>query len=165
MSAIFTDNAGIGPTLADTGALFNATAVTTAGGHKNLLTTALAAAEWEVVATAMYNQPLLIKQAAGYYGTGSKMAVNPKYCLVPRQLQLTAMKIIYPTLENAAQIYSENLQRGQPGDVITVPEWTDITNWAAVWTPRLPRPSTSVNASASCRKSSSPGMNNPRPCS
>ena len=39
VAAIFTDNAGVGPTLADTGALFNATAVTTAGGHANLLTT------------------------------------------------------------------------------------------------------------------------------
>ncbi len=41
VSAVFTANSGIGPTLADTGALFNATAVTTAGGHKNLLTGAL----------------------------------------------------------------------------------------------------------------------------
>ena len=41
VAAIFTDNAGIGPTMADTGALFNATAVTTAGGHANLRTTAL----------------------------------------------------------------------------------------------------------------------------
>ena len=49
VAAIFTDNSDVGPTLADTGALFNATAVTTAGGHANLLTTALASAEWEVV--------------------------------------------------------------------------------------------------------------------
>ena len=123
--------------MADTGALFNATAVTTAGGHKNLLTTALAAAEWEVVATAIYNQPMLIKQAAGYYGTGPKMAINPKYCLVPRALQLTAMKILYPIPGECRQIYSENLQRGQPGDVITVPEWTDATDWAAVCDPAI----------------------------
>ena len=49
--------------MADTGALFNATAVTTKGGHANLLTTALAAAQWEVVQAAVYNQPMLIKQA------------------------------------------------------------------------------------------------------
>ncbi len=65
VSAIFTANSGIGPTMADTGALFNATAVTTAGGHKNLLTTALAAAEWEVVSTAVYNQPMLVKNETG----------------------------------------------------------------------------------------------------
>jgi hypothetical protein len=137
VSAIFTDNSDIGPTMADTGALFNATATTTKGGHLNLLTTALAAAEWDVVATAMYKQPMLIKQATGHYGTGPKMAINPKYCVVPRALQLAAMKVLYPTLENAANIYSENQQRGQPGDVVTVPEWTDVNNWAAVCDPLI----------------------------
>ena len=137
VSDIFTDAAGVGPTLADTGALFNSTAVTTAGGHANLLTTALAAAEWDVVSSAVYAQPLLVKNAAGVYGTGAAMAINPRYLLVPRELQLTAMKIIYPTLENAANIYSENQQRGQPGDVLTVPEWTDATDWAAVVDPVL----------------------------
>ena len=137
VAAVFTDNTAVGPTMADTGALFNATAVTTAGGHKNLLTTALAAAEWEVVSTAVYNQPMLIKNAAGIYGTGPKQAVNPKFCLVPRALQLTAMKILYPALENLANIYSDNLQRGQPGDVVTVPEWTDADDWAAVCDPDI----------------------------
>jgi hypothetical protein len=137
LSAVFTANSGIGPTLADTGALFNAAAVTTAGGHKNLLTGTLTAAEWDAVCTAVYNQPMLIKNASGVYGTGPRMAVNPRYLLVPRALQLAGMKVLYPSLENAANIYSENMQRGQPGDVITVPEWTDATNWAAVCDPRI----------------------------
>ena len=137
VAAIFTDNSDIGPTMADTGALFNATAVTTAGGHANLLTTALAAAEWDVVATAVYDQAMLIKNSAGVYGTGPKMAINPRFCVVPRPLQLAAMKVLYPTLENAANIYSENQQRGQPGDVVTVPEWTDANNWAAVCDPLI----------------------------
>ena len=68
VAAIFTDNAGVGPTMADTGALFNATAATTAGGHANLLTGALTAAEWDTVSTAVYDQPMLIKNAATYYG-------------------------------------------------------------------------------------------------
>ena len=137
VSAIFTDNSAIGPTMADTGALFNSTAVTTAGGHANLLTTALAAAQWDIVCAAVYNQPMLIKNSAGVYGTGPKMAINPRFCLVPRALQLAAMKILYPSLENAAQIYSENMQRGQPGDVITVPEWSDATDFAAVCDPLI----------------------------
>jgi len=137
VSAVFTANSGIGPNLADGGALFNATAVTTAGGHKNLLTSALTAAEWDAVCTAVYNQPMLIKNASGSYGAGPRMAVNPRYLLVPRALQLAAMKILYPSLENTANIYSENMQRGQPGDVITVPEWTDATNWAAACDPRI----------------------------
>ena len=137
VAAVFTDNAGVGPTMADTGALFNATAVTTAGGHANLLTTALAAAEWEVVSTAVYSQPMLIANATGYYGTGDAMALDPRYCLVPRELRLTAMKILYPEWENAANIYSENMQRGAMGDVVVVPEWTDANNWAAVVDPNL----------------------------
>ncbi len=134
---LFTLNGGTGPTMADTGALFNNTAVATAGGHKNLLTGALSAAEWETVSTAVYNQPMLVKNAAGLYGSGPRMAVNPRFALVPRNLQLAAMKILYPILENAANIYSENMQRGQPGDVITVPEWTDANDWAAVCDPRI----------------------------
>ena len=41
VAAVFSANAGVGPDLADSGALFNATAVTTEGGHGNLGTTAL----------------------------------------------------------------------------------------------------------------------------
>ena len=137
VAAVFSSNAGVGPTLADTGGLFNNTAVTTQGGHANLLTTALAAAEWEVVGTAIYNQPLLIAGETGYYGTGDKMAMDPKYLLVPRVLRLTAMKILYPEWENLADISSENMQKGLAGDVVTVPEWTDATDWAAMVDPRL----------------------------
>lgn len=137
VSAIFTANAGVGPTLADSGALFNTTAVTTAGGHANLRTVALSAAEWDGVQSAIYQQPMLIKNETGVYGSGPALAINPRFLLVPRTLQLTGMKILYPSLENAASIYSENMQRGQPGDVITVPEWSDPTDWAAVCDPVL----------------------------
>ncbi len=137
VAAIFSVNAGIGPTLADSGALFNTNAVTSAGGHANLRTAALSASEWDTVQAAVYKQPMLIKNASGSYGSGPALAINPRFVLVPRTLQLAAMKILYPTLENAANIYSENMQRGQPGDVITVPEWSDPTNWAAVCDPIL----------------------------
>jgi hypothetical protein len=136
VAAIFTDNAAVGPTMADTGALFNNTAVTTAGGHANLLVTALSAAQWETVSAAVYNQPMLIKNAAGYYGTGAKQAINPKYCLVPRALQLTARKIFEPAWENLANIHSENMSRDVEA-VVTVPEWTDTTDWAAVCDPTI----------------------------
>lgn len=137
VAAIFTANSGVGPTLADGGALFNSTAVTTAGGHCNLLTTALSAGQWDIVQAAVYNQPMLIKNAAGLYGTGSKMGINPRYLLVPRALQLTGRQVLYPSWERATNITSENQQQGQPGDVITVPEWTDATDWAAVCDPAL----------------------------
>jgi hypothetical protein len=137
VAAIFTANAGVGPTMADTGALFNSTAVTSAGGHANLLTTGISEAQLEVVKAAVWAQPMLIKNSAGVYGTGPKMAINPRFCLVPRALELTARKLIYPAWQNAANITSENLQQGEPGDVITVPEWTDVNDWAMVVDPVL----------------------------
>jgi hypothetical protein len=137
VAAVFTDNSDIGPTLADTGALFNATAVTTAGGHANLRTTALSATEWDTVGNAVFSQPMLIANEAGYYGTGSAMGIDPKYCLVPRELRLTAQRVLYPQWEYTSQIYSENMLRGELGDVVVVPEWTDANNWAAVVDPRL----------------------------
>jgi len=137
VAEVFSANSGVGPTMADTGALFNATAVTTAGGHANLRTGALSSQEWENVCAAVYNQPMLIRSAAGVYGTGPKQAVDPKYLLVPRELRLTAMKVVYPYWENAANITSENQQRGELGDVVVVPEWTDAADWAAAVDPRL----------------------------
>jgi hypothetical protein len=47
------------------------------------------------------------------------------------------MQVLYPSFEHTANIFSENQQRGQPGDVITVPEWTDTNDWAAVCDPLL----------------------------
>ncbi len=137
VAQVFLANAGVGPTMADGGALFNADAVTDVDGqgHCNLLTAGLAADKWDLACAAVFNQPMLIKNAVGYYGTGPKMGVNPRYLVVPRALQLTAMKILYPSLENAATIYSENQQRGQPGDVVVMPEYTEVDHWAAVVDP------------------------------
>ena len=137
VAAIFTDNSGTGPTLADGGALFNATAVTTAVGNANLLTTALSASQWDVVMTAVFNQPMLIKNATGYYGSGPKLAVNPRFCLVPRALELTAKKILYPTWAYEQNYHYENQQQGASGDVVVVPEWSDANDWAAVVDPAI----------------------------
>ncbi|MFC2065260.1 hypothetical protein ACFLXB_09225, partial [Chloroflexota bacterium] len=136
IAAVFTDNAGVGPTMADTGALFNATAVTTAGGHANLLTTALAAAEWDVVAAAMYNQPMLIKNATGLYGTGSKMAIEPRFCLVPRALRKTAFDAFLNAWDVTDNKHAENLLKGNVVPLV-VPEWTDANDWAAVIDPNI----------------------------
>ena len=137
VAALFSASSGAGPTMADTGALFNATAVTTKGGHKNLLTTALSTTQWETVSNAVYDQPLLIRQDTGYYGTGPKMAVNPRYCLVPRALALTAKNILYPDHAAIATYNYENQQKGVQGDVVVVPDWTDLTDWAAACDPSI----------------------------
>jgi hypothetical protein len=136
VAEIFSSNAGVGPTMADTGALFNATAVTTAGGHANLLTTALAIAAWEAACTAVYNQPMLIKNAAGLYGTGPKLAINPKFCLVPRALQNTAWQMLKGEFVREATYVYDNVLKGSAVP-ITVPDWTDATDWAAVCDPAV----------------------------
>ena len=94
-------------------------------------------AQWEVVCAAVYNQPMLIKQAAGLYGTGPRTALNPRYLLVPRALQLTARQILYPDFAYVSTFFSNNQQQQIPVDVITVPDWTDATDWAAVCDPTL----------------------------
>lgn len=133
---VFTSASGAGPTMADTGALFNNTAVTTLGGHANLLTTALSATEWDVVGAAVYNQPMLIKQAAGYYGTGPKMAVEPRFALVPRAMRKLARETFLTNWDVAANVHSENLLKGEVVPLI-VPEFTDANNWAAVCDPKI----------------------------
>ncbi len=133
---IFTQNAGAGPTMADGGALFNATAVTTAGGHANLLTTAFSATQWDIVGAAVYNQPMLIKQAASYYGTGPKMAVEPRYWLGPRALRKTAREAFLSNWDVAVNVHSENLLKGEVVPLI-VPEWTDANDWAAATDPKI----------------------------
>ena len=143
VAAIFTDNGAVGPTLADGGALFNNTAVTAATGHANLLTTALGTdfVAWEAVAAAMYNQPMLVAHEAGYYGTGKKMAIEPKYCLVPRALKGAAEALFIPrwgpvnmgvTVPTAGGMTYAGVV-----EPITVPEWTDASDWAAVADPAL----------------------------
>ncbi len=101
---VFLSNTNVGPTMADGGALFNNTAVTAATGHANLLTTALGTdyTQWNAVALAMYNQPMLIKHAVGYYGTGAKMGIWPKFCIVPPALKAQADALFVPRWASAS---------------------------------------------------------------
>jgi len=124
---VFTANSGIGPVMADTYNVFET------AHHANLGTTALASASFETAGKALYNQPLVV--ASG--GTAAKQALDAKYLIVPRDLRLTAMNLLYPSFAHESNIFSENMQRGQMGDVITCPEFTDANDWAAIADPRL----------------------------
>ena len=126
VAAVFTDNAGTGPTLADGKNVFDA-------AHHNSGTEPLSAEAWEKASAAIYNQPLLIPTG----GVQPKQAVDARYLIVPRGLRLTAERILYPTLAYAPTIHSENLQRGHQGDVLTCPEFSDANDWAAVADPKL----------------------------
>jgi hypothetical protein len=135
VSNVFTVNTAAGPVLGTTGALFNATALTSAGGHANLLTTGLSHAEFGVVRTAMQ------KQTDQTLGTGRRLAgANvPRWLLVPVDLEQTALEIknseLVPGESGGAttggQFQTRNLWAGS-FDVIVVPPWTDTNNWAAV---------------------------------
>lgn len=127
VSNLFTANSGIGPTLTDTGALFNATAQTTAGGHANLLTTAFSIAQWDVVMQAMY--------ASTEQGSGKPQGIRPSFCLVPIELEGAAL-VAFGSPQLPGSPNNDINVRAMPMDrVITVPEWTDINNWAAVASP------------------------------
>lgn len=134
VAAIFTVNAGAGPTLSDTGALFNATVVTTKGGHANLLTTALGTdlTAWRAVESAMFKKPMHVANETDIYGTGKAQAVRPKYCLVPQELKSAADDLFLKTWTSNG----ENLGFGYVVPV-AVPEWTDATNWAAAADPDI----------------------------
>jgi hypothetical protein len=136
VSEIFTASGGIGPSMADGGALFNATAVTAAGGHANLRTGALDGDEWDAVCAAVYAQPMLIKNEETFYGMGPKMAVNPKYLLVPRGLQKTAFQILQGEFVREQDYVYDNVLKGT-GVPLVVPEWTDADNWAAACDPAI----------------------------
>ena len=124
---IFTANSGVGPVMADTYNVFDSS------HHGNLGTSALSAANWEAASQAIWDQSMLV--AAG--GTAPKLAVDARYLVVPRSLRLTAQHILYPSLTYEANITSENLQRGQFGDVVVCPEFTDANDWAAVADPMI----------------------------
>ena len=141
VSGIFTQASGTGPTLADTGVLFNATAVTTTGGHANLLTTALSHAQWNTVRQAMRDQAELNS------GEALGALTAPKYMLVPNELELTALQIMATEHTPGSANYNNNPYAD--GDarmarlasarerVIVMDLWTDANNWAAVADPNL----------------------------
>ncbi len=127
VGAIFTANSGTGPEMSDTYDVFET------AHHQNLGTAALSSAAWEAAGKAIYNQPLAV--ASG--GTAAKQALDAKYLIVPRDLRLSAMNLLYPSFAHESNIFSENMQKGQMGDVITCPEFSDANDWAAAADPRL----------------------------
>jgi hypothetical protein len=130
VAAVFTVNTAAGPVLADSGALFNATAVASAGGHLNLLTTALSHAAWDAVVTAMK------KQTDQPLGAGERLGPEnkPGYLLVPTDLVNTATEIRNSQYVPGFANLTENQYKGT-FEVIEVPNWTDTNNWAAVAKP------------------------------
>lgn len=128
VAAVFTNNSNIGPVLSDTGALFNATATSTTGGHANLLTAALSFASWGASRTAMRAQTDQVE------GAGKKLLINPKFLLIPDDLETTAIQIRNSEKDPDNAENAVNPHFGK-FEIIVVPEWTDANDWATVADP------------------------------
>lgn len=130
VAGVFTTNTAAGPVLSDGGALFNATAVGTGGGHANLLTAALSYAAFSAARTAMR------KQTDRPLGAGQRLLIEPRYLLVPVDLETTGLQIrnsekVPVSMDNDVNPFFQKF------DVIPVPEWTDATDWAIMGDPQL----------------------------
>ena len=119
VAALFTDAAGVGPNLSDGVALFNA-------AHNNLGAVALSADNWDACLQAMYKQTEL--------HSSKRLGVRPRYCLVPIELEKTALTIFTSDQIPGSPNNDANVRR-YSAQVITVPEWTDATDWAAAADP------------------------------
>ncbi len=75
--------------VADTGALFNATAVTTAGGHANLGSGALASATLKIAIRDMGKQR---------DGNSNVLNITPRYLIVPADLSWAADELLSPAM-------------------------------------------------------------------
>jgi hypothetical protein len=113
------------PTIYDSVDLFHA-------NHNNLGTTALSEAEYIVARNEIRNQTRA--------GSLKKLNLFARYLLVPIDLEELAMRI----LENKVRInadsstqkqYTQHPKQNNPVEVITVPYWTDATDWALVADP------------------------------
>lgn len=117
VATIFTQSAGVGPTLADGAALFHAT-------HGNLDTAALTSSSWEAAIQAMYKQVQL--------ASARRLGARPERLLVPIELEATAAQIIGSNLtSDQNQI---NVRKGS-AKVVVCPEFTDANDWVALADP------------------------------
>lgn len=130
-AALFTVNAGVGPTLSDSYAWFHS-------NHGNLGSTALGETSWETCRQAIYKQT--------DPGSGKRLGFWPKNLLIPVDLYKTALELFgYGEGDVGVATDTGSRYTGQkvnvfasnrPGDprpaIITVPEWTDTNNWAAM---------------------------------
>lgn len=130
VAAVFTVNTAAGPVLSDSGALFNATAASTTGGHANLLTAALSFTNYDASYDAM------AKQTGQVEGAGRRLLIAPKYLLVPVDLRNTGLQI-----RNSEQLpgsANNDINPHYQGfEVVVVPEWTDTADWALVADPMM----------------------------
>jgi hypothetical protein len=134
LSYIFTQSSGVGPTLVDSTALFDAS-------RANLGTTALSVSSYIAARTAM--------RKFTEVNSGERLGAltAPKYLLVPPDLEITALQVLASEYDYTYALSNAPSGRVNPlteGDtfnqrmafardrVIVVDLWTDTNDWAAV---------------------------------
>ena len=126
VSAIFTANSGVGPTLdQDSKALFHA-------DHGNVATTALGTdlTAWKAARAECFEHSEV--------NSGKSLAVFPRFLIVPAELYDSALSIFgygegMPTSYNIA---AESRGPVDPRPVpLVVPDWSDATDWAYIVDP------------------------------
>lgn len=135
ISAIFTDASGLGPTMSDSVALFNA------ANHANLGSSALTPAAWRATKVAM------MKQTEVNSGERLGVLTRPYLLWVPVDLEDYATEILGS--DGMPDVADNNVNPDADGDnrsgrlanarkrIIACPLWTDTDNWAAQADPRL----------------------------
>lgn len=137
IAAIFTVNSGTGPTLDE-----DSTVLFASGHGSNVQTTAFSATAWAAARLECYKHTQL--------GSGKRLALYPKYCLVPADLYLTALEVfgygqgpggmMGGNTTHAPNVNANASDRG-PADPrpvpVTVPDWTDTNDWAYLVDPVL----------------------------
>lgn len=122
VASLFTQNSGAGPELADTTALFHAS-------RGNVGTAALTAATWDAAVQTMFKMTEMV--------SGKRLGIRPRFLLVPIELEKAALQIFASATEPSSNVFYENVRRSAAANVVTVPEWTDANDWAAVADPRI----------------------------
>jgi hypothetical protein len=135
IAAIHTDNSGYGQTMSDSNYLYDSS------NHSNQGSTALSFSAWDATKTAMFEQTELnSSETLGYL-------TRPRLIWVPIELETTAMQVLASdqepgTADNDINPFADgNVRmerlRAARQRVITVPHWTDATDWVAQADPML----------------------------
>lgn len=121
VAALFTANSGTGPALNDGYNFFDAT------NHLNLITQSLDPDNWDTAVQTMYAQQ--------EQGSSKRLGIRPKFLLVPVELEKKGRQVLGSGVEPVSGVFYENVRRTAIDNCITVPDWTDEDNWAAVADP------------------------------
>ena len=114
------------PTMADGGALFNATAVTTAGGHANLATGAGSALQFSSLATARTAMRLQRGLNA------EELNITPSFLITPAALEQPGLQLTSPNFQPATTgAINEFRQGGRTALELIVEPLLDLTSSTA----------------------------------